>query len=242
MKIHILSNIEEVSHQSAKHIIECVQKQPHSVLGLATGSSPLGIYNVLIEDYNNHKTTYKNVITFNLDEYVGIDQTHDQSYNQYMHKNFFNFIDINPLNIHMPHATSIDDENACLSYNQLLKSHPIDIQLLGLGTNGHIGFNEPLTSFDLSTHITKLDLQTRLDNSRFFTNIDDVPTHAITMGISNIMASKKILIVVMGTKKARAVYNMIYGEITPAFPASILRNHPNVELFLDVDAASLLPK
>jgi glucosamine-6-phosphate deaminase len=242
MKIHILSNIEEISHQSAKHIIECVQKQPHSVLGLATGSSPLGIYNVLIEDYNNHKTTYKNVITFNLDEYVGIDQTHDQSYNHYMHKNLFNFIDINPLNIHMPHATSIDDANACLSYNQLLKSHPIDIQLLGLGTNGHIGFNEPLTSFDLSTHITKLDLQTRLDNSRFFTNIDDVPTHAITMGISNIMASKKILIVVMGTKKAQAVYNMIYGEITPAFPASILRNHPNVELFLDVDAASLLPK
>jgi glucosamine-6-phosphate deaminase len=242
MKIHILSSIQEISHLSAKHIIECVQKKPHSVLGLATGSSPLGIYNVLIEDYKNHKTTYKNVITFNLDEYVGISQTHDQSYNQYMHKNLFNFIDINPLNIHIPHALSIDDANACVSYNQLLKTHPIDIQLLGLGTNGHIGFNEPLTSFDLSTHITKLDFQTRLDNSRFFVNIDDVPTHAITMGISNIMASKKILIVVMGSKKAQAVYNMLYGDISTAFPASILRNHPDVELFLDVEAASLLPK
>jgi glucosamine-6-phosphate deaminase len=242
MKIHIISNTEELSRLSAKHIIDCVRQNPYAVLGLATGSSPLGIYSVLIEDHKKHKTSYKHVTTFNLDEYVGIHHSHSQSYTQYMNKNFFNFIDIDTSRIHMPNASSTDDLDACISYNHLLKNHPIDIQLLGLGTNGHIGFNEPFTSFDLSTHITKLDNQTRLDNSRFFAHIDDVPTHAITMGISNIMASKKILLVVMGIKKAQAVYDMLYGEVSPALPASILRYHPNVELYMDVDAASLLPK
>ena len=242
MKIHIMNDKNELNRASAQHIIACVNEKPNAVLSLATGSSPLGIYDVLIEDHKENGTSYNQVITFNLDEYVGIDQAHNQSYYQYMQKNIFGSIDINPQNIHMPNANHIEDVDACLAYNNALDKHVIDLQLLGLGSNGHIGFNEPGTPFDSKTHIIKLDAKTRKDNARFFDQLEDVPTHAITMGISNIMAAKKIVLVAMGSKKAQAVYDMIHGDITTDLPASILQKHPNVELYIDKEAATLLAK
>ena len=242
MKIHVIKEKNDINRLSAQHIIDCVIEKPNAVLCLATGSSPLGIYDVLIEDYKKNRTSYKKVTTFNLDEYVGINQSHKQSYYQYMQKNLFGYIDVDPLNINMPVANHIEDVDACLAYNNVLDIHTIDLQLLGLGSNGHIGFNEPGTPFDSKTHIIKLDSKTRKDNARFFNHLNDVPTHAITMGISNIMAARKIILVALGRKKAQAVYDMIYGEIIPEVPASILQKHPNVEIYIDTKAATLLPK
>jgi glucosamine-6-phosphate deaminase len=242
MKIHIINQKSELNQQAAQHIINLVASKPHAVLGLATGSSPLGIYDVLIKDFKTKQKTYHHVTTFNLDEYVGIDQLHSQSYYQYMQKNLFAHIDVQKENIHIPMASHIDDQNACDNYNNILSQYDIDLQILGLGSNGHIGFNEPGTPFDSKTHIIKLDAKTRSDNARFFSNLNEVPTHAITMGIENIMAAKKIILIAMGKQKAQAVYDMIYGQITTDLPASVLQQHPNVFLYIDVDAASLLPK
>ncbi|HEY8365023.1 MAG TPA: glucosamine-6-phosphate deaminase [Haloplasmataceae bacterium] len=240
MDIHILENYEELSKSAAQLIIKQVKQKKDTVLGLATGSSPLGIYAEIIKDHQENHTSYKDVITFNLDEYFGISKSHPQSYYHFMKENLFNHLDINPNNIHIPSGETEDIEQECQEYNKKLENYVIDIQLLGIGANGHIGFNEPGTSFSSVTHYVKLDEKTRTDNARFFHSLDEVPTHAITMGIKNILNAKQIILVASGINKADAIYNMIKGPIDTNCPASCLQMHDNVVVFLDKLSASKL--
>lgn len=240
MEVKIFDTYEELSKEAAKVVIEQVRNNPKSVLGLATGSSPIGLYNELIRDHKENNTTYKDVITYNLDEYFGIDKTHPQSYYQFMIENLFKHIDINLDNVHIPDGKAANVEEECARYNELLKQHTIDIQILGIGGNGHIGFNEPGTPFESTTHHVQLDEKTRQDNARFFHSIDEVPTHAITVGIQNILEAKQIILIASGEGKADAIAKMINGPVNPSLPASILQTHDNVLVFLDKQAASKL--
>lgn len=240
-EIKICDNYEQVSKAAFEVLKGIIEKKERPVLGLATGSSPIGLYQEMINDYKNGYS-YRNCITFNLDEYVGIPLQHSQSYWTFMHENLFNFIDVDKSSIHIPSAQGEDLQKLCDAYEQDLSNYKIDIQVLGIGSNGHIGFNEPGTSFDSTTHIVSLQEQTRLDNARFFDSLDDVPTKAITMGIASIMTAKHILIIATGEKKAKAIQAMIEGPITTDCPASILQKHPSVSVVLDKAAASLLGK
>lgn len=240
MEIRVLNSYQELSKKAAQVIINQVKEKPNSVIGFATGSSPLGIYQELIDDYKKNKTSYQNIITFNLDEYYGLERTHPQSYYYFMMEKLFNHIDINPANINFPNGIAEDIEAECKEYNEKLEKKPIDIQILGIGANGHIGFNEPGTSFDSLTRLVKLDEKTRIDNSRFFNSLAEVPEYAITMGIKNILAAKKIIFIASGTNKQDAIYKMIKGPVDPSCPASILQTHNNVVVYIDEEAAEKL--
>lgn len=237
--IIICKNYEEVSAEAFKVLKEVVVKNETPVLGLATGSSPIGLYKNIQADHKKGYS-YSKCITFNLDEYIGIDKNHEQSYWTFMHENLFNHLDVKEENINIPDGNSDDPEQACLDYEEKLNKYEVDLQVLGIGSNGHIGFNEPGTAFDSKTQIVELDEQTRKDNARFFDSIDDVPTHSITMGIESITRAKKIVVIATGENKADAVYGMIKGPVTTDLPASILQRHDNVVVILDNDAASKL--
>lgn len=237
MKVIIKENYDEVSYEAFK-VMKEVLKNPSATLGLATGSSPIGLYKNMIADHKENHTSYKDVKTFNLDEYVGIDRNHSESYYTFMHQNLFNDIDINEDNVHLPFGNTKED---CDAYEKAMENEVVDIQVLGIGGNGHIGFNEPGTSFDETTHIVTLQERTRQDNARFFNDdINQVPTHAITMGIATIMKAKQILLVATGANKADAVLAMIEKEPNVNCPASALQNHPNVVVIVDKAAASKL--
>lgn len=240
MKIKVFDNYKELSREVALEIINQVKEQKNSTLGLATGSSPIGVYQELIKDHIENDTSYKDVTTFNLDEYFGIDESHEQSYYNFMKNHLFKYIDINLLNVNIPSGDTDDVDLECEEYNKKLAQYQIDVQLLGIGRNGHIGFNEPGTPFDSVTHHIKLNEKTRKDNARFFESIDKVPTHAVTMGIKNILRSKKIILVATGSRKADAVYGMVKGPIDTKCPASSLQMHDNVIVFVDKEAASKL--
>lgn len=211
-----------------------------SVFGLATGSSPIGLYETMIEDAKKSDLSYKNVLTFNLDEYIGLPQSHEQSYFSFMHRMLFDYLDINAGNIHIPNGNASDLTAEAIRYDCDIDDHPIDIQLLGVGSNGHIGFNEPGTPFASLTHVVDLKKQTREDNARFFASLDDVPEQAITMGIASIMKAKKIVLIATSAKKAKAVYEMVKGKVTEDVPCTILQSHPDVLLVLDEESAALL--
>lgn len=240
MKIYKYKNYEEVSKAAAAYVIREIIKKPDLILGLATGTSPIGLYQHLIEAYNNYIISFKEVKTFNLDEYVGIPKDHPESYYSFMHKYLFDHIDILPENINIPSNDEKNMAKLAEEYNAKMYGNQRDLQLLGIGKNGHIGFNEPGSELSNQTFIVKLDEQTRLDNSRFFKSIDEVPKYAITMGIKNIMFSKKILLIASGKNKADAIYKTVYGEITEDVPASILQLHPDVTIMVDEEAASKL--
>ncbi|MBR4163819.1 MAG: glucosamine-6-phosphate deaminase [Solobacterium sp.] len=236
--IIIKENYAQVSSEAFRIMRETIRKE-NPVLGLATGSSPIGLYKKMIADHNTNGTSYKNVTTFNLDEYIGLPKNHDQSYWTFMHENLFDNINVKEENIHIPEGDVEDEEAECQKYEELLNQYEIDLQILGIGTDGHIGFNEPGTPFDSVTHIAELEEQTRTDNARFFDDdIEAVPTHAITMGLVSIMRAKKIIVIATGENKADAVYGMIKGEKSVDCPASILQDHPDVTVILDTKAAS----
>ncbi len=237
MNIHIFDHEEQLYKEAARRIIDLVQDRPKAVLGLATGSSPLGVYKELIKSYQSHHVSFEHVTTFNLDEYVGLSSDHPQSYRSFMNRELFNHLNIHLKNTFIPSGDSINIHNEPDRYNALLSNYQIDLQLLGIGTNGHIGFNEPGTPFDLLTHVVTLDSRTRTDNARFFHHLDQVPTQAITMGIQSIMNAKEIVLIATGEKKASAVKAMIRGPIDPMLPASILQNHPNVHIYLNHQSA-----
>lgn len=243
MKLIIVENYEEASAEAAKVMLDVVKNNPTANLGLATGSTPIGMYKLMVEDHKNNGTSYKNIKTFNLDEYFGLEATHPQSYHYFMNEHLFSGIDINPDNVHVPNGAG-DPQSSCDEYNKLLTENPIDIQLLGIGSNGHIGFNEPGTPFDSVTHMIELKESTRQDNARLFFNgnIDEVPTHAVTMGISNILKAKKILLVACGENKAEPIKVLVEGEKTTDVPASALQDHDDVVVIVDKAAASLLTK
>ena len=240
MKVIITENYQEMSKVAADILIGIVKNNPNAVLGLATGSSPIGTYQNMIQDHKENGTSYKNVHTVNLDEYVGLTADHDQSYAYFMRTNLFDHIDVDQNNTNLPCGAVSDTQKECDRYNALLETLQQDVQLLGLGSNGHIGFNEPDTPFGSVTHLVDLTENTIKDNSRLFASIDEVPRQALSMGIKNIMQAKSILMVVSGKNKAAAVKGMVQGEVTPALPASVLQLHPNAIIVCDTDAASLL--
>lgn len=240
MKVIVTNNYDEASLEAFKVMKEVVVNKPNAVLGLATGSTPLGLYKNMIEDHKNNHTSYKDITTFNLDEYVGLDRNHRESYYTFMNTNLFSGLDINSENVHLPYGNTKED---CDAYEKAMEDYQVDIQLLGIGGNGHIGFNEPGTSFDETTHIVELQERTRKDNARFFDgDINQVPTHAITMGIATIMKASKVLLIATGENKADAVKAMIEGTPSVDCPASALQNHQDVVVILDKAAASKLSK
>lgn len=241
MKLIIVKDYQEVSKKAADIVIELIKGKKEAKLGLATGSSPIGLYRNLIDAYQQKEISFQDVTTFNLDEYVGISREHSQSYFSFMQENLFKHIDIDLDHVHLPDNDLDKISTIAKDYNKLLKKNQLDLQVLGIGSNGHIGFNEPGTPFANETFIVDLDERTRKDNSRFFGSIEDVPKQAITMGIKNIMRAKHILLIASGKEKSEAVYQMIYGEITPDLPASVLQLHPHCTVIIDEDAAQLLP-
>ncbi len=240
MKVIITENYQEMSQKAAEILINLVKDNPNAILGLATGSSPIGTYQNMIKDHQENGTSYKQVKTVNLDEYVGLTADHNQSYAYFMRANLFDHIDIDQANTNLPCGSAPDAQAECDRYNKLLETMQQDVQVLGLGSNGHIGFNEPGTPLHSVTHLVQLTESTIKDNSRLFNSIDEVPTQALSMGIKNIMQAKSILMVVSGKNKAEAVRGMVKGEVTPSLPASVLQLHPFVTIICDKDAASLL--
>ena len=240
MNIHIYRNKKELDKAVADILIDAIKNNPYITLGLATGSTPLGVYELLIKDHQMNRTDYSNVTSVNLDEYVKIGKSHPESYLSFMKKNLLDHIDINFNRVFLPDGETDDLVASCEAYNNVLSAHIPDVQILGIGSNGHIGFNEPGTPFDIKTHIVTLAEKTRKDNARFFNSLEDVPKEAITMGIKNIMDAKKIILMASGSNKAEAIKQMLSGPITEQLPASILQNHPDVEVFIDKEAAKLI--
>ncbi len=240
IKVLIVDDYEAVSKEAFKVIKEFLK--PGKVLGLATGSSPVGLYREMIKDHEENGTDYQDILTFNLDEYVGLPLNHQESYYTFMHENLFNHIAIPEANVHVPSGLG-DVEANCQKYEAMIDEHPIDIQLLGIGSNGHIGFNEPGTSFESLTHVTDLTASTRKDNARFFDPLgEEVPTQACTMGLATIMKAKKVLLVANGENKAQAIKGLLEGEVDESLPASILQRHPDVVVIIDKAAGKLLEK
>lgn len=241
MRIYRAKDYDDMSRKAANIISAQVIMKPDCVLGLATGSTPIGTYKQLIEWYNKGDLDFSEVTTVNLDEYKGLPKENDQSYYYFMHENLFKHVNIPEGHSFLPDGTEPDSEKACSSYNAIIHQvGGIDLQLLGLGQNGHIGFNEPDDHFSLETHCVDLTPSTIEANKRFFEKKEDVPRQAYTMGIKTIMQAKKVLLVASGKEKAQALRDAICGPVTPALPASILQYHKNVYVVADEDALSLL--
>ena len=241
MRIYCTKDYKEMSRKAANLISAQVIIKPDCVLGLATGSTPIGIYDQLVEWYHKNDIDFSEVTTVNLDEYRGLTKENDQSYYYFMHTHLFDRVNIRPDHSFIPDGTCEDSEFECRRYeNQIRSLGGIDMQLLGLGRNGHIGFNEPGAAFEKETHLVDLAESTIRANARFFTSIDEVPKQAYTMGIRTIMQAKKILVVVSGEGKADIVSRAFFGPVTPEVPASILQMHPDFTLVGDEEALSLI--
>ena len=239
MKIYKAKDYKDMSRKAANIISAQVIMKPNCVLGLATGSTPIGTYDQLVEWYNKGDLDFSEVTTVNLDEYKGLGPDNDQSYRYFMNTNLFDHVNIDKARTFVPDGLEPDPQKACAAYNEIIRSHGgIDLQLLGLGRNGHIGFNEPGVAFEKETHCVDLTESTIEANKRFFESEDDVPRQAYTMGIKNIMQAKKILVVVSGEDKAAILKEVLYGPITPEVPASILQLHNDVTIVADEAALS----
>lgn len=236
MKYLIFDTKKEASVESYKILKSLIDE--NSTLGLATGSTPTDLYAEMIADYKAGNFSYKNIKSYNLDEYVGISYDHPESYHKFMDTNLFDHIDINKANIHVPDASAANLELAVKTYQEELNKAQIDVQILGIGRNGHIGFNEPGTSFDAGVHVVDLKEETIKANSRFFDgNIDLVPKQAMTMGIKDIMRAKHIILLAFGKEKRGAIRSLVEGEeITENIPCTILKNHPSVYVLVDKEA------
>ncbi len=243
MKVIIAKNYEEMSKIAAKEMAKLLYVKPNAVLGLATGSTPEGVYKELIELNKEHKIDFSKVTSYNLDEYKGLKGEHPQSYRYFMNTNLFNHVNIDKSRTHVPNGVAEDFEKECAEYDKAVENAGgIDLQLLGIGINGHIGFNEPSDFLNLNTHVTDLTEDTIKANSRFFDHIDEVPTQAVTMGLGSIMKAKKIILLASGEKKAEIISKLVEDKISTRVPASMLQVHPNVLVIVDEEAGSLLKK
>lgn len=241
MNIIKLRNYREISFEAAKIIRDQVLLKPQSVIGFATGSTPIGTYEELINIFNKDLITFENVKSFNLDEYYGINPMNKNSYNYFMKNNLFNYIDIKEENINIPNGLAEDVEKECEEYERKIhEAGGIDLQLLGIGRNGHIGFNEPGEEFKAHTHLVELKEDTIKANSRFFDSLEDVPTKAISMGVKTIMSARKIILIASGEEKADIIRETVYGSITPNLPASILQLHDDVTLIVDEESGKYI--
>ncbi len=240
MQIKQFDSVNELTTAVAKEIIESVKANPKLVLGLSTGSSPIGVYSAMVRDHKENGTSYKEVTTFNLDEYVGLEPSDVNSYRHFMNEQLFDHIDIPKEQTHVPMGIG-DLVDNCKKYEEKIRAAGgIQLQLLGIGTNGHIAFNEPGASFDSLTHIEQLTEDTVSANVKFFKSEDQVPRQAITMGIQSILNCRRIILMAYGAKKAKVVKEMVEGPISPAVPASVLQKHGDVTLFLDNESTALL--
>ncbi len=241
MRLIQTKDYHEASRQVANIISAQVILKPDSVLGLATGSSPIGAYQQLIEWYNKGDVDFSRVRSVNLDEYVGLAPSHEQSYAYFMHHNFFDFINIKPENVHLPDGLDPDAEGQGEKYDALIRSlGGVDLQLLGIGRDGHIGFNEPCGEFVKGTHCVELTQDTREANARFFGSIDLVPKTAYTMGILDIMQARRVVMIATGSSKAAILKDAFWGPVTPQIPASILQLHPDFTLVADEEALAIV--
>ena len=240
MKIVIVKNYTELSSLCADVVCDTVSRVPSATLGLATGSTVLGAYSFLRDRCSRGILSFKQVKVFNLDEYVGLDPSNVSSYAHFMKVNLFDGTDMHLRNFYIPSGVAHNLAEECRRYNQLLSDNPRNLQLLGLGSNGHIAFNEPTTPFDSRTHIVELAESTVRDNSRLFDDKSSVPRKAITMGIADIVSAERILLLASGLNKAQAVYDMIKGEVSENCPASVLQRHKDATVILDEAAATLL--
>ena len=240
MKIIFAKDYEELSKKAAEMMLAVIRSTPKAVLGLATGTTPLGLYARLIEDHKINGTDYRHIRTVNLDEYKGLPASHEQSYAYFMRHNLFEGLGIAPGQTNIENGMAEDEAEECARYDALLDAMPRDIQLLGLGSNGHIAFNEPKTPFGSGTHVVSLAESTIKDNARLFASQDEVPRKAFTMGIRHIMQAKRILILASGANKAEAVFRMAKGPVTEDVPASVLQLHPDCTLIVDEAAAARL--
>lgn len=237
MKLIKANNYDDMSQKAADIISEQVNENKHSILGLATGGTVVKIYQLLAQEYENSNLDFSHIETVNLDEYACLESDHPQSYRYYMDSNFFEKVNIKKENTHLPSGIVDDLEEECYRYEGLIKSlGGIDLQLLGLGKNGHIGFNEPGPNFEKDTHVIELEESTISANARFFDCKEDVPRKAITMGIGSIMGAKKVLLCVSGKEKAEILKAVLTGPITPFVPGSILQIHPDLTVVADQEA------
>lgn len=243
MQVIIKDTYEEMSKEAAEIIRDAIHLKPNLVLGLATGSTPVGTYRELIRMHKAGELDFSKVVTFNLDEYVGLPSTHDQSYYYFMHENLFDHVNIGTANVYVPSGVAKDFDRYCQWYEEeIAKAGGIDLQVLGIGSDGHIGFNEPGSSLASRTSIVTLTEETISDNSRFFERMEDVPRFAITMGVGTIMEAKHCLLLANGEKKADPVAALVEGPITSQVTASALQMHPHATVITDSSAASKLKR
>jgi glucosamine-6-phosphate deaminase len=241
MNILKFNSDEDFVQTGANLIASLLQSNPKAVLGLATGSSPVGVYAKLVEMHQKGLVSFSKASSFNLDEYVGLPVDHPQSYRSFMNEQLFNHIDIDPGQTHIPNGNAADMEAECRAYDKMLEENgPVDLQILGIGSNGHIGFNEPDANLSSKTHVVDLLEDTLEANARFFDSLDDVPRQAVTMGIGDILKARQILLLVRGAGKAEAIRNAVEGPITTQCPASLLQIHPNVIVLVDEGAGKWL--
>lgn len=238
----VFSSCTSLAKHLSQEIHSAIAAKPKITLGLATGSTMLPIYQQLVQLYEKQPINLNEVTTFNLDEYLGLGPDHPQSYNYFMREHLFNHLPFKANLNHLPQGLCTDIPAQCAEYQtKIAAAGGIDIQLLGIGSNGHIGFNEPNTPFNSTTHLVELTEKTRQDNGRFFTNLAEVPTQAITLGLSEINQAKQVYLVITGKHKAEISAKLFACEVNENLPASILKNHPNAHIYLDLEAASLLP-
>ncbi|HIE28898.1 TPA: glucosamine-6-phosphate deaminase [Candidatus Poribacteria bacterium] len=243
MEVIIKTDKEELSKEAAQIVKAALQRKPNLVLGLATGSTPVGTYQELIRMHKEEGLDFSKVVTFNLDEYVGLPPSHEQSYNYFMYDNLFNHINVNPQNIHIPNGVVPDLDAHCEWYErQIQKAGGIDIQILGIGSDGHIAFNEPGASLASRTHVEGLAESTIKDNARFFEREEDVPRFAITMGVATILEARHCILLANGENKADAVAKCVEGPITSQITSSALQMHPKATIIIDEPAASKLER
>ncbi|MGM0652956.1 MAG: glucosamine-6-phosphate deaminase [Bacillota bacterium] len=241
MEIIITADYNALSRKAAGIVAEQVLANKNSVLGLATGSTTEGMYSVLVRKYRQGNLDFNEIITYNLDEYLDLSPDHPQSYYYFMYDHFFNHINIKSSNINIPCADKSSPERDCLEYDQrIIDSGGIDLQVLGIGTNGHIGFNEPNRFLSVNTHVVDLAEETIEANSRFFKSREEMPRRAVTMGLGSIMKAKRILLLASGSNKAGAIKGMLSGKVSTQLPASLLQLHHDLLIVLDREAAYLL--
>ena len=241
MKFIIQDTKEQIAKTAADFVEEAVREHPQGVLGLATGSSPVGLYKELVRRHETEGLDFSGITTINLDEYVGLDEFHDQSYRSFMNHNLFDHINIDKANTYVPQGSSLDPAREAADYEKLVhRLEPARIQVLGIGVNGHIGFNEPADEFTVDTHVVDLTRETIDVNARFFESAQDVPRQAITMGVGAILRAAKIILIATGEAKQAAVKALEDGRITPDNPSTILKVHPDVVVLCDTEAAALL--
>lgn len=240
MRFAIVKNGKELGERAFLEIKKVLDEKPDAVIGFATGNTPVPLYERMAEDHKRNGTSYKRVRAFNLDEYVGVDPNDKASFARFMRDNLFSKIDIDPANTDIPNGMAEDLAAECARYSAAVREHPADIQILGIGENGHIAFNEPYTKPDEPTHIALLTASTRAANAGAFKDPSLVPQYALTMGIDEILTAKRILMLATGEKKAQAIYDMVMGRDDTSCPATALRRHPDVVVVVDREAAGLL--